>query len=409
MTSCARALRSSLPLVLALACGAAAAAASPAPSARPSAAPRASAAPAPRAGTNAGSLETKFYHIETDETDTNFGTGDFKMPHAVKFSRPGTDAVADSAEGNDKRGTVTLVGHVVVHDSGSAQATIPGTAPSGGLSTLTCDRLEVDSKAKLYTAIGNVHFSQGGRNGSAQRGVLDRGNGTLRLEGGVSLTDPTSSLGANTVDYNLITKDVDVQGSPAVLKQTPQGGNGSDTVESDQIHYNQNSGDFSMPGKAKFSRPGTDASGDRAQGNTKRGTLTLSGNVTVHDSGSAPEVGDKSYGGNGPANLTCDTLDVDAKSKVYTADGHVHFSQGTRTGVAEHGSLDRGSGKLLLERSVKLTDGESSMTADNVDYNLTTKDVVVHGGPIVIKQPVPSQEPRPASSSSPKPKRRRPF
>ena len=300
---------------------------------------------------------------------------------------------------------------MVVHDSGSAQATIPGAAPSaGGTTTLTADRLEIDSKAKLYTAIGNVHFSQNGRSGSAQRGQLDRAANVLRLEGGVSLNDATSALTATSVVYNLGSKDVEVQGAPAVLKQTPQGG-GTDTVQTAQIRYNQNSGDFTMPGKAQFSRPGTEASGDRAQGNTKRGTLTLSGNVTVHDSGNAPEVGDKAYGGNGPADLSCNTLDVDAKSKIYTADGNVKFSQGSRTGVAEHGTLDRGSGKLRLERNVKLTDGESSMTAASVDYNLTSKDVVVHGGPIVIKQPVPSSEPRPAASGSPKPKpkRRLPF
>ncbi len=421
----ARALRPSLSLVLALACGSAALAASPPPGARypgahnpgasrpaapaPSAAPRPSAPPtAAQPSTNAGSLNTKFYHIETDETDSNFGTGDFTMPHKVRFSRPGTDAVADRAEGNDKRGTVTLIGNVVVHDSGG-QATLPGTSPGGGgRTTLTTDRLEIDSKAKNYTAIGNVHFSQGERTGSAQRGQLDRGSNVLRLEGAVSLNDATSSVTATSVVYNLGSKDVDVQGSPAVLKQTPQGG-GTDTVETAQIHYNQNSGDFTMPGKASFSRPGTEAAGDRANGNTKRGTLTLSGNVTVHDSGSAPEVGDQSYGGNGPANLSCNTLDVDAKSKIYTADGNVKFSQGTRTGAAEHGTLDRGTGKLRLERNVKLTDGDSTMTANSVDYNLTSKDVTIHGGPIIIKQPVPSSEPRPAASSAPKPKRRLPF
>ncbi len=426
MTYRARALRSSLSLVLALACGTAAPAASPRPAA-PAASPRPAASapsaaasrpasparPAPSrapadSGGGGGSLQTKFYRIMTDETDLRGSNGDFTMPHRVQFSRPGSDAVSDRAEGNEKRSTIALIGHVVVHDSGSAQATIPGAAAGSGLTTLTCDRLEVDSKAKVYTAIGSVHFSQAGRDGSAQRGVLDRGANTLRLEGGVTLTDPTSSLSANTVNYNLGSKDVDVVGAPAVLKQTPPGG-GTDTVETAQLHYNQNSGDFTMPGKAKFSRPGTDATGDRAQGNTKRGTLTLSGNVTVHDSGSAPEVGEAAYGGNGPANLTCDTFDVDAKSKVYIADGNVHFSQGARTGSAEHGSLDRGSSKLRLERNVKLTDGDSRMTASSVDYNLTTKDVVVHGGPIIIRQPVPSQEPRPASSTTPKPKKRRPF
>ncbi|MEA2664783.1 MAG: LptA/(LptD N-terminal domain) transport protein, partial [Candidatus Eremiobacteraeota bacterium] len=232
MTFRARALRTALLLVLALAGGAAALAVSPAPAAAPPAAgsppaaarypgaPRPSAqrtpaqagsspaashpqAPAaPQAGANAGSLNTKFYHIETDETDTNFGTGEFKMPHKVRFSRPGTDATADRAEGNDKRGTVTLIGNVVVHDNGSAQATIPGASSSGGgMTTLTTDRLEIDSKAKLYTALGNVHFSQSGRSGSAQRGTLDRAGNVLRLEGGVSLNDATSSLTASNVVY----------------------------------------------------------------------------------------------------------------------------------------------------------------------------------------------------------------
>ena len=177
------------------------------------------------------------------------------MPHKVRFSRPGTErAVADRAEGNDKRGSVTLIGNVVVHDSGG-QAVLPGAAPSGGgTTTLTTDRLEIDSKAKLYTAIGNVHFSQGERTGSAQRGSLDRTANVLRLEGAVSLNDATSALSANTVVYNLGSKDVDVQGAPAVLKQTPQGG-GTDTVQTAQIHYNQNSGDFTMPGKATFCAP----------------------------------------------------------------------------------------------------------------------------------------------------------
>ncbi len=355
-------------------------------------------------------MQTPFYHIETDETDLNQNSGDFKMPHRVTFSRPGSDAVADSAQGNDKRGNVILIGHVVVHDSSGAGASIgPAAGGGSGPMTLDCDRLEIDSRAKIYTAIGNVHFAQAGRQGSAQRGVLDRAANRLHLEGAVSLTDPTSALTANTVDYNLSSKDVDVQGSPAVLKQNAQGGGGTDTVTTDTLHYNQNSGDFTMPGKASFARPGTEASGDRAQGNTKRGTLTLSGNVAVHDSGNASEVGESAYKGNGPANLTCNTLAVDGKSKVYTADGNVRFSQGSRTGAADHGLLDRGSNKLRLERNVKLTDGESSMSANSVDYDLTSKDVVVHGGPIIIKQPVPSAEPRPASSSTPKPKRKRPF
>ncbi|HEY6236908.1 MAG TPA: LPS export ABC transporter periplasmic protein LptC, partial [Candidatus Elarobacter sp.] len=97
-----RLLRLVLPAGLALACGASAFAA----------APPASSAP--------GSFQTPAYRIETDETQANFNTGDFTMPHKVRFYRPGTDAIGDRAQGNSKRGTVSLFGNVVVHDSGNA-------------------------------------------------------------------------------------------------------------------------------------------------------------------------------------------------------------------------------------------------------------------------------------------------
>ena len=67
-----------------------------------------------------------------------------------------------------------------------------------------------------------MHFSQAGRSGSADRGTLDRGSGMLHLDGNVHLTDGGSSLAANSVDYNLNTKDADVHGSPAVITQ-PEG------------------------------------------------------------------------------------------------------------------------------------------------------------------------------------------
>jgi len=178
-------------------------------------------------------------------------------------------------------------------------------------------------------------------------------------------------------------------------------------IETDETHWNFNSGDFTMPHRVRFFRPGTDAIGDKARGNSKRGTATLIGNVVVHDSGNAPEASTDSYSGNGPATLTCDQLDIDSKQKIYTATGHVHFSQGTRTGTADHGTLNRGSGVLQLTGNVKLTDAEQSMTAQDLLYNLNTKDVDVHGAPIVIKHPVATSSAAPAT---PKPKKRKlPF
>ena len=166
-----------------------------------------------------------------------------------------------------------------------------------------------------------------------------------------------------------------------------------------------------MPHKVTFSRPGSDGTADRAEGNQKRGTVSLYGNVVVHDNGNAPEAGSESseYAKGGPATLTCDQLDVDSKAKVYTAIGHVHFEQGSRKADAEHGVLNRTTGMLRLEGNVKTVDGESSLTAQNMDYNLNTKHVEANGKPIVIKQPVPTPEPG-SATPTPKPKKRRiPF
>ncbi len=198
-------------IAFALALGASAPAATPSPSAPP-----ASAEPAPAEN----GLQTPDYRIETSETHWNFNSGDFTMPHRVKFYRPGTDAVSDRASGNSKKGTASLYGEVVVHDSGNTATSVGKGAYSGsGPATLTCDQLDVDSKAKLYVATGHVHFSQGTRSGSSGKAILNRANGMLHLEGDVHLSDNGSTLSAQSVDYNLNTKDVTVAGAPAVMTE----------------------------------------------------------------------------------------------------------------------------------------------------------------------------------------------
>jgi lipopolysaccharide assembly outer membrane protein LptD (OstA) len=174
-------------------------------------------------------------------------------------------------------------------------------------------------------------------------------------------------------------------------------------IVTDAAHTNLNTGDFEMPHKVHLTRPGTDAVADSAHGNSKLGTASLVGNVVVHDSGNAPEAGAQNgYNGSGPATLLCDQLEIDAKAKLYTATGHVHFTQGTRSGTADRAVLNRGSGMLHLEGSVHLSDNGSTLSGDSVDYNLNTKDAQVHGSPAVMSQPA-NQPPQPARSQSPKP------
>ncbi|HTW84669.1 MAG TPA: LptA/OstA family protein [Candidatus Sulfotelmatobacter sp.] len=181
-------------------------------------------------------------------------------------------------------------------------------------------------------------------------------------------------------------------------------------IETDETHWNFNTGEFTMPHRVKFFRPGTDATSDKAKGNSKQGTAILTGNVVVHDSGDAPEAGSEhAYHGNGPATLTCDELQIDSKAKLYTAIGHVHFKQGSRNGVADKGILDRGTGLLHLEGAVVLHDGDSSLSAKDVNYNLNTKDVDVTGAPLIIRQPVPTHAPSAATPAPKKKKKHFPF
>src|SRR5665213_2037565 len=172
-------------------------------------------------------------------------------------------------------------------------------------------------------------------------------------------------------------------------------------IETDQTNWNLNSGDFTMPHEVKVTRPGTDARGDHAKGNTKLGTATLIGNVVVHDNGNAPEAKDAGTDYQGPSTITCDELTIDSKNKSYDARGNVHFVQGNRVGTAERGVLNQLKHTLHLEGNVVLAEGQSTMKAGVVDYNLQTRDVIANGAPMIIREPIPKGSPGPTQSPTP--------
>lgn len=178
-------------------------------------------------------------------------------------------------------------------------------------------------------------------------------------------------------------------------------------VETEVTDWNANTGDFTMPKEVRVSRPGSDARGDKAHGNSKAGIFVLEGNVVAHDNGGAPELSEARPDYSGEATLTCDTLTIDTKKKTYDAVGDVHFSQGTRKGTARHGILDDVTHTLHLEGDVQLADADTTFRANVVDYNLLSKEVHSSGAPIVIRQPVPTPSPGIATPSpSPRPRRR---
>jgi lipopolysaccharide export system protein LptA len=178
-------------------------------------------------------------------------------------------------------------------------------------------------------------------------------------------------------------------------------------IETDQTNWNLNTGDFTMPHEVKVTRPGTDARGDKAKGNTKLGTATLVGNVVVHDSGGAPEAKDAGPDYQGPATITSDTLTLDSKNKSYDAQGHVHFVQGDRVGTADRAVLNQTKHTLHMEGNVVLAQGQSTMKAGVVDYNLQTRDVIASGAPMIIREPIPQGSPGPTPSPKPSKKKRK--
>lgn len=99
-------------------------------------------------------------------------------------------------------------------------------------------------------------------------------------------------------------------------------------VATGQLDANWQTGAFSTPGKITLTRPGSDISADRANGNFKTHSALLTGNVVLHDNNGVLTNFAGQTGSKAPATLTCDNLNIDGVSKTYVATGNVHFIQG---------------------------------------------------------------------------------
>jgi lipopolysaccharide assembly outer membrane protein LptD (OstA) len=166
-----------------------------------------------------------FDHIQTDKFDYNLNTGDFTIPGHFTATRQGTDVTADHATGNSKSKIMHAEGHVVVH-----QNQPPPGKPSdltARPSTLTCDKLDVDGTKKVYTATGNMHFSQeGGREATSDNAILDDANHHLHMEGHVRVRDGDQTVEAETLDYDTLSGQLDGNGNVTITApvETPQPG-----------------------------------------------------------------------------------------------------------------------------------------------------------------------------------------
>lgn len=99
-------------------------------------------------------------------------------------------------------------------------------------------------------------------------------------------------------------------------------------VETAQLDTNWQTGDFNVPNHLTLTRPGSQIQADRANGNFKNHSATLTGNVVLHDNNGVLTNFAGQSGSHAPATLTCDNLTIDGVTKTYVATGNVHFLQG---------------------------------------------------------------------------------
>jgi lipopolysaccharide assembly outer membrane protein LptD (OstA) len=209
-----------LAAALALATAFASAASSPSPSpaaARPQPAKPghrpAAAASAPAAGAGAA-FDLGVWTVHASSVDANFKTGEFSTPAKVVMTREGGDVTADRANGNYKTQVVNLVGHVVMHDAQGNYGGMGGEGTqSNGPSTLTADKAEIDGAAKVYKAIGNVHYVQADTVVDSDNGTLNDATHDLFLQGNVRIVQGSRKVNAQTVVYNTITDKAHAEGN----------------------------------------------------------------------------------------------------------------------------------------------------------------------------------------------------
>ncbi len=174
---------------------------------------RAKAAGAPASPAPA-SFDLGVWTVHASSLDANFKTGDFSTPAKIVMTRVGGDVTADRANGNYKKQMLYLNGNVVVHDASNSAASLAGgeTSHASSPSTLTADKAQIDGAAKIYKAVGNVHYVQAETVVTANNGTLNDTAHDLLLEGAVHIVSGTRNMSAQKVLYNTQTGNAHAEG-----------------------------------------------------------------------------------------------------------------------------------------------------------------------------------------------------
>ena len=159
--------------------------------------------------------------LSSQEIHYNTVTGAIDIPVAVTGKQADGDFSADRAIGNQRAGTYTLFGHVVVHRAGGQRSAATSQQPF----TLVCDRLDIASLTKMYVADGDVSVSQGDRTMNAPHLTLDDNTHIATMTGGVrGLQKPNSTFDAAELIYNTQTEDFKALGGVRLTFPYRRGG-----------------------------------------------------------------------------------------------------------------------------------------------------------------------------------------
>jgi len=178
------------------------------------------------------------------------------------------------------------------------------------------------------------------------------------------------------------------------------------TLETEQLDGDTQSGDFSSPAKVHLTRSdGSTIDADRADGNYKRHQANLFGHVQIHDVTGTFGMKSGANAPHEPATLATDELRVDGISRVYEAQGNVHYEQGQSTADSDHARLNDVTHRLDMDGKVRVVQADRTLYADRATYDTVSGHGSADGNvrmefpgvmpaiatpkPIIIKKKIP--------------------
>jgi len=143
--------------------------------------------------------------VNSDEIHYNTQNGNIDVPGELTGFSSNTDFRADRGFGNQKAGTFTMIGNVIVHRFGNYGKANNSSEPL----TLWCDKLDIVRRPETtYTATGHTKVAQGDKTLVAPVLTLNDTTHTATMTGGVHGEElPDRTFDAAEVVYNTQTED----------------------------------------------------------------------------------------------------------------------------------------------------------------------------------------------------------